>query len=62
MNLESIKSRSLHDQPWAYYFYCEVVGHISSEQATQLLKDMKEVCAMVKVVGIYNREESEETA
>lgn len=62
MNLESIKSRSLHDQPWAYYFYCEVVGHINSEQATQLLKDMKEVCAMVKVVGIYNREESEETA
>ena len=24
MNLESIKSRSLHDQPWAYYFYCEI--------------------------------------
>lgn len=62
MNMESIKSRSLHDQPWSYYFYCEVVGHINSEEAKQLLNDMKKVCEMVKVIGIYNREESEEKA
>ena len=62
MNLESIKSRSLHDQPWAYYFYSEVIGHIHSTNAKALLEDMKKVCAMVKVIGIYDREESEETA
>lgn len=62
MNLESIKSRSLHDQPWAYYFYSEVVGHINSKEATLLLEDMKKVCAMVKVIGIYEQKESEETA
>lgn len=62
MNLESIKSRSLHDQPWAYYFYSEVIGHINSTNAKALLEDMKKVCAMVKVIGIYDREESEETA
>ncbi len=62
MNLESIKSRSLHDQPWAYYFYCEVVGQIGSAQAQQLLKEMQKVCAMVKIIGVYNRKESEETA
>lgn len=61
MNLESIKSRSLHDQPWAYYFYCEIVGDINSEEAVQLLEEMKQECAMVKVIGIYDRKESEET-
>lgn len=62
MNLESIKSRSLHDQPWAYYFYSEVVGHINSKEAKLLLEDMKKVCAMVKIIGVYDRKESEETA
>ena len=61
MNLESIKSRSLHDQPWAYYFYCEIVGDIHSAEAAHLLEEMKQECAMVKVVGIYDRKESEET-
>ena len=61
MNLESIKSRSLHDQPWAYYFYCEIVGDIHSAEAAHLLEEMKRECAMVKVVGIYDRKESEET-
>ena len=55
-NMESIKSRSLKKQPWKYYFYVEIVGNPFAEKECRLLKDLKEVCEEVRLLGCYDKE------
>ena len=52
-NLESIKSRSLKEIPWQYYFYVEIVGNLQEERSQQLLHVLRQTCTMVKVLGTY---------
>lgn len=59
-NLESIRSRSLKDTPWEYYFYIEVVGDINDEKAQLLIEQLKAACDYVKVLGTYNKESRDE--
>lgn len=59
-NMESIHSRSLKDEPFAYYFYVEIVGDLHSEKTQQLLKDMKALCERLKIAGSYTIESRDE--
>ncbi|MEG0692265.1 MAG: chorismate mutase, partial [Oscillospiraceae bacterium] len=43
-NMESIKSKSLHNVPWQYYFYVELVGDIKSDNSQKMLATLKENC------------------
>lgn len=55
-NMDSIHSKALHDQPWQYYFYVELLGNASSEEAKELLKELKLHCKMLKFLGGYDKE------
>lgn len=52
-NLESIKSRTMKNSPWKYYFYIEVDGDINSNKTKDLLKELNESCEFVKILGNY---------
>jgi chorismate mutase/prephenate dehydratase len=53
-NIESIKSRSIRNKPWAYYFYAELVGSPYSSNGAILIEKMNEKCDIFKVIGIYD--------
>lgn len=59
-NMENIKSRALSDRPWEYYFYVEIEGSLEDEKTTVLIKQMKQICDQVKVLGCYNKESRDE--
>ena len=59
-NMESIKSRSIKNKPWAYYFYVEIDGDLKEAQADALVLDMKDVCEDVKILGAYKKESRDE--
>lgn len=60
LNMESIHSRSLKNQPFAYYFYVEIVGNIVDEKVSGLLEELKQTCESVKVAGSYKKESRDE--
>lgn len=55
-NMESIKSRSIKQQPWNYYFYVEIVGNPFDTKEKQLLEELRNVCEQVKILGCYEKE------
>ncbi len=50
-NMNAIKSRSLKTLSWQYYFYTELEGNILDENGKQMLKELKDYCDKLKVVG-----------
>lgn len=54
-NMESIKSKSIHNIPWQYYFYVEIVGDLYSESATGMMERLKENCKELKLLGVYTK-------
>ena len=54
-NMENIKSRSMRNLPWQYYFYVEMVGNAHSRPAADMLAELKEICPEVKLLGVYNK-------
>lgn len=54
-NMESIRSRSVHNVPWQYYFYVEIVGDAESDKAKEMLGKIRENCAELKLLGAYHR-------
>lgn len=59
-NMESIKSRSIKNKPWAYYFYVEIDGNLQDTKVVELLMEMNEVCEDVKLLGAYTKESRDE--
>lgn len=55
-NMECIKSRPMPHVSWEYYFYMELVG--SASQAHGLAQKLEAVCQSVRILGIYEREET----
>ncbi len=55
-NMESIHSRSLKDEPFAYYFYVELVAQLHSAAFTALYEAMKPLCKRIKIAGSYQLE------
>lgn len=55
-NMESIHSRSLKDEPFAYYFYVELVAQWNSPAFIALYEAMKPLCKKIKIAGSYELE------
>ncbi len=55
-NMECIKSRPMPQVSWEYYFYTELVG--KGEEAEPLREKLLDVCQSVRILGIYEREET----
>mgnify|MGYP003447370025 CR=1 FL=1 len=53
VNLTSITSRSTHNLPWKYYFYCEAEGRLDSTNIKKLITVLNEKCEIFKIVGSY---------
>ena len=52
-NMECVRSKAVHDVPWQYYFYVELEGDASSEQAQRLFCEMQSRCTTFRVLGTY---------
>ena len=48
---ESRPARS--GQQWEYFFYIDLVGHISEPHVAAALADLRPICAYYKVLGSY---------
>ncbi len=48
---ESRPARS--GQQWEYFFYIDIIGHISDPQVAAALHDLRPICAYYKVLGSY---------
>lgn len=59
-NMQSIKSRSMRDKPWEYYFYVEIDGDIGGAREQKLIEDLKKVCENIRVLGAYVKESRDE--
>ena len=55
-NLRALKSRPTKDLIWEYYFYAEGEGNIDNENGKKMLKELKECCSNVKVLGSFEKE------
>ena len=55
-NLRALKSRPTKELIWSYYFYAEGEGNINSENGRAMLKELKEKCSNVRVVGSFEKE------
>lgn len=53
-NMENIKSRSLRDASWQYYFYMEIEGHYRDEKMQMMLEECRNSSSNFKVIGVYN--------
>ena len=53
-NMESIKSRPLHNQPWQYYFYVVLDGDIADTHTADLLRALEKQCEKVKLLGAFD--------
>ena len=53
INLTSIKSRSMHDLPWKYYFYCEAEGRLDCSNVVDMIKVLEQKCQTFKIIGSY---------
>lgn len=54
-NVENIKSRSIPEVPWEYYFYIEIDGNINDQKTEQMIEKIKENCEKFKIIGCYNK-------
>ena len=55
-NLRALKSRPTKELVWDYYFYAEGEGDLSGEEGKAMLRDLKQCCSYVKVLGTYEKE------
>lgn len=55
MNMTCLRSRSMKDLPWEYYFYSEIDGDINDDKSKKMLDELKMVCLSVRVLGSYQK-------
>lgn len=53
LNLTRIESRPSKKRAWEYYFYIDFIGHCDNIKVKDLLKNLKEHCELVKILGSY---------
>lgn len=59
-NVQNIRSRSIKNRPWEYYFYVEIDGNLEDHKAQQLLHELEPICEQVKILGSYKKESRDE--
>lgn len=52
-NMRNLRSRSMKELLWQYYFYVEVEGNLHTTEGDAMLADLKKYCDKLKVVGSY---------
>lgn len=55
-NLRALKSRPTKKSNWSYYFYAEGEGNLFDENGQRMLRDLRQVCENVRVLGSYENE------
>jgi len=50
-NMKVIHSRPLKHHIWEYYFYVEIEGVVGTPEGERLIKELDEICSMLKVMG-----------
>ncbi|MBM3475391.1 MAG: prephenate dehydratase [Armatimonadetes bacterium] len=53
LNLTMIHSRPLRGRTWEYLFFIDFQGHAEDPAAKEALDGLRELCAMLKVLGTY---------
>lgn len=52
-NMENIRSRSLADIPWQYYFYVQMIGNVNAESTKKLIEEMSQQCDDLRLIGCF---------
>ncbi len=52
-NMRSLRSRSMKELLWQYYFYVEVEGNLHTTEGDLMLDELAEYCDKLKIVGTY---------
>jgi chorismate mutase/prephenate dehydratase len=55
INLSKIESRPLKKKAWEYIFFLDLAGHISDPVIADAVRELKDCCQFVKVLGSYPR-------
>jgi chorismate mutase/prephenate dehydratase len=55
INLSKIESRPLKRKAWEYIFFLDLAGHISDPTVAEAVKELKDCCQFVKILGSYPR-------
>lgn len=55
-NLHALKSRPTKELVWDYYFYVEGEGNIAGEAGAEMLRQLKDYCNNLKVLGSYEKD------
>lgn len=55
LNLSKIESRPMKTKAWEYIFFLDMVGHISDPDVETAVRELRECCQFVKVLGSYPR-------
>jgi len=53
INLSKIESRPLKKKAWEYIFFLDLIGHISDPGVEEAVRELRECCRFVKVLGSY---------
>ncbi len=56
LNLRALKSRPTKSLSWEYYFFAEGDGNLTGDNGRQIIKELKEQCSSLKVIGSYQKE------
>ena len=52
-NMRAIRSRPAKSLAWSYYFYIEGEGDLTGENGREMLRELKENCEVIRVLGNY---------
>lgn len=55
-NLRALKSRPTKELVWDYYFYTEGEGDLTDDNGKEMLRELKECCSSVKILGSFEQE------
>jgi len=53
LNLSKIESRPTKGRAWEYIFFLDLEGHVSAEQVSAAIEELKGYCQFLKVLGSY---------
>lgn len=53
-NMHVLRSRSVRDKAWQYYFYAEIEGDDNSENGRKMLSELGGRCETLKIIGHYS--------
>jgi chorismate mutase/prephenate dehydratase len=55
LNLSKIESRPNKSKAWEYIFFLDLAGHVSDQPVADAVRELKEMCQFVKILGSYPR-------